>query len=345
MLRRLAVIAATLLGLLLLFELACRVLPVSTSTDTGYHHHPDILNYPAHHEWRVATGWDLRNAQSLRSNNLGFAAHRDFVPDERALALIGDSFVEASMLPAPARPGPQLEQALNGRPVYAMGGPGSSLLDYADRMQFAQRQLKVKDFVLLLEPGDVRQAICGSGNVHSACLDGATLQPRRERQPAAGGLKKLLRHSAAAQYLASQLKLQPQQVVASVRQFFSPAGRPAAAKEGVPGLGPAGTQAVVTEFFNRLGPSQGFGRVLFIVDGRHDATDTALDAGLLAERRAFMAAARTWGAQVLDAEEAYATHWAASKRSLSVGPYDRHLNALGVHLLFTAASRRLAGPP
>lgn len=344
MLRRLAVIAATLLGLLLLFEVACRLLPVSSSTDTGYHHHPDILNYPAHHEWRVATGWDLRNAQVLRSNNLGFAAHRDFVPDERALALVGDSYVEASMLPGPARPGVQLEQALGGRPVYAMGGPGSSLLDYADRMQFAQRQLKIQDFVVLLEPGDVRQAICGSGNVHSACLDGATLQPRRERQPAAGGLKKLLRHSAAAQYLASQLKLQPQQVVASVRQFFSPPSPPAATK-GVAGLGPAGTQAVVTEFFSRLGPAQAFGRVLFIVDGRHDGSDPAQDPGLQAERRAFMAAARAWGAQVLDAEEAYATHWAASKRSLNVGPYDRHLNARGVQVLFTAASRRLAGAP
>src|SRR5471032_90028 len=93
----------------LVLELLCRVLPVSTSTDTGYYTDPVILTYPPRHEWVASTGWDLRNAQHLVANNLGYAAHRDFVRDERAVALIGDSFVEASMLPAPERPGAQLE--------------------------------------------------------------------------------------------------------------------------------------------------------------------------------------------------------------------------------------------
>ena len=339
MLRRLSVMAATVLVLLLAFEGLCRLLPVSTSTETGYHHDPDILNYPARHDWQVATGWDLRNAQRLQSNNLGFAAHRDFVPDERAVALIGDSFVEASMLPEAARPGRQLEQALGGRPVYAMGGPGSSLLDYADRVRLARQRLKVRDFVFLLEPGDVRQAICGSGNVHSACLARGTLEPRRERQPAAGGLKKVLRHSAAAQYLASQIRLEPQQLVQSAVRFFKgPSDN--APVNGVPGLEPAAIQAVLKEFFGRMGPSSGFGRVLFVVDGRHDLKGPPLDAGLKVEREAFMAAAREWGALVLDAEEAYGTHQASSQRLLDVGPYDKHLNTLGVQVLFTAAARR-----
>lgn len=341
MLRRLSVMAATVLVLLLAFEGLCRLLPVSTSTDTGYHHDPDILNYPARHEWRVATGWDLRNAQWLRSNNLGFAAHRDFVPDAKAVALIGDSFVEASMLPEADRPGRQLERALGGRPVYAMGGPGSSLLDYADRVRLARQRLAVRDFVFLLESGDLRQAICGSGNVHSACLATDSLEPRRERQPSAGGLKKVLRHSAAAQYLASQLKLQPQQAVAAVRELLRPAP-PSPAREGLAGLQPAAVQAVLKEFFARMGPSSEFGVVLFVVDGRHDLKGPPMDAALVAERQAFMAAAREWGALVLDAEQAYQAHHAVSKRSLDVGPYDKHLNALGVQVLFNEAARRFS---
>lgn len=343
MLRRLFVMAATVLALFAAFEGLCRILPVSSSTETGYHHDPDILNYPARHEWIMSTGWDLRNAQRLRSNNLGFAAHRDFVPDPRAVALIGDSFVESSMLAERERPGYQLEMALAGRPVYAMGGPGSSLLDYANRIRLARDRLQVRDMVVLLEAGDLRQALCGSGNVHSACLAPGSLEPRRQLQPAAGGLKRVLRHSAAAQYLASQLKVQPQQVVTAVAQWFKPTVPKAAEPQGLPALSPAATQAVLDAFFGRLGPSEAHGKLLFIVDGRHDRDDRPLDPQLQAERTAFMTAARRWGALVLDAEQAYAGHHATSKRSLSVGPYDHHLNALGVQILFRAAAARLDG--
>ena len=343
MLRRLSVMAATVLVLLLAFEGLCRLLPVSTSTDTGYHHDPDILNYPARHEWRVATGWDLRNAQRLKSNNLGFAAHRDFVPDAKAVALIGDSFVEASMLPQADRPGPQLERALGGRPVYSLEGPGSSLLDYANRIRLARRTLKVMDFMVLVETGDVRQSFCGSGHVHSACLDLSTLEPRRERQPAAGPIKRLLRHSAAAQYLVSQLKLEPQHLVSAITQYFEPrSAEPTAAR--LAALEPAAIQAVTREFFSRLGPSDQYGRVLFVVDGRHDLNGPQLSDSLQAERIAFMVAAKEWGAMVFDAEEAYAAHQSQSARLLEVGPYDGHLNALGVRVLFSASARRFEAP-
>ena len=115
-------------GLLLACELALRALPVSTSTETGYYVDPLILTYRPHHAWTSSTGWDLRNAQRQRSNNFGFLASRDFEPDPAAVALIGDSYVEASMLPAHDRPEAQLEAAIGNRPVFAMGGPGSSRL-------------------------------------------------------------------------------------------------------------------------------------------------------------------------------------------------------------------------
>lgn len=79
MLRRLSLIVATAAAMVALGEALFRVLPVSTSTATGYHVHSDVLGNPPHHEWRVSTGWDLRNAQTLRSNNKGFAATRDLL--------------------------------------------------------------------------------------------------------------------------------------------------------------------------------------------------------------------------------------------------------------------------
>src|SRR5262249_49116400 len=144
-----------------------------------------------------------------RSNNYGFLDARDFERDPNAVALIGDSFVEASMLPQRDRLGPQIERRLQAREVYAMGAPGSALLDYAERIRFASERFDIHDFVLLLEHGDVAQSLCGSGNVHAPCLDRVTLAPRTEKQPPPGTLKKVLRSSALAQYLFSQLKLDP----------------------------------------------------------------------------------------------------------------------------------------
>lgn len=350
MLKRLGWIVSTLVVLLLAAEAVLRLLPVSTRTSMGYHVHPDVLAYPPGHVWRVSTGWDMRNSQTLRSNNMGFAAQRDFVPDPTAVALIGDSYVEASMLAETDRPAVQLEAALEPRrPVYAMGGPGSSLLDYAVRMQWAHEQLRVRDMVILMEQGDLRQALCGSGNVHSACLDPTSLQPRTERRAQGGAINRILGESALAQYLASQLKLRPSDALNGLRRLFESRLRGDAAPKGLPALSAPAIESVIRAFFERLAPMQPSIRLVVVVDGRRTtAAPTPDEAGFANERRLFIEAARGWGAHVIDAEDVYRPHLTRSRRSLVVGPYDSHLNATGVGLLMTAAAKelnRLEGRP
>jgi hypothetical protein len=335
-------------GFLLTGEVVFRVLPTSTATLTGYYVDPAILSYPPHHVWRTATGWDLRNAQTLRSNNLGFPSSRDFVPDPQAIALIGDSYVEASMLSALDRPAAQLESLLGGRrAVYALGGPGSSLLDYAERIRFAYERLGVRQFVVLMEPGDVRQALCGSGNVHSACLDRATLLPRTQTLPEPSWLKRVLRHSALAQYVVGQLKVDPQRLLRAAFVRSVP-GETARASDSAPTALPKASSAsgdkmvdtVTTVFFARVAPYLHEGRLVMVVDGRRPG-QRALETGIAFERRRFMDLARTAGATVLDAEPLYAEHQSRSRLSLEVGPYDEHLNALGVRIVMTAAAKAI----
>lgn len=338
-----------LLAALVALELLLRLLPVSTATLTGYHTDPDLLTYPAHHQWRVATGWDLRNPQTLQANNLGFAAGVDFQPDPRAVALIGDSYVEASMLDAADRPGAVLQRLLPDRPVYAMGGPGSSLLDYAQRIRWSHERLQVRDFVLLLERFDARQSLCGSGNVHSRCLDPATLAPRVERQPAPGRAKRVLRHSALAQYLAGQIRVQPQ---ALARAMFTRVTPESAAEAAVPPVPRAPsdnekaqmhrrTDAVVRAFFDAAGPHLA-GRLVVLVDGRRGGP-AAVPELIDLERSRLIERLRAGGAGVVDLETDFARHAAASRRSLDVGPYDGHLNGLGTRLAMGRAAAEL--PP
>lgn len=345
--------ARALLGVfafVLACELVMRALPVSSSTETGYHFDDKVLTYPAHHEWQAATGWDLRNAQEMRSNNFGFVADRDFVFGENAVALIGDSYVEASMLAPRDRPGAQLESALGGqRPVYALGGPGSSLLDYAERVRFASRRFGIRDFVLLVERGDVRQALCGSGNIHGACFHWASLSVKAEKQPEASMAKKILRRSAFAQYMFSQLKVSParlwrqafaQTVVnhgATVTERTANDSELHENHEPSPEI-----DAVTRAFFRRVQPFVE-GRLILIVDSDR----AALRAGRTtydADRLRFISLAREAGATVIDTEPVFAQHYAVSSLGLDVGPYDGHLNGIAIGLIARCAASALRSP-
>jgi hypothetical protein len=335
-------VVATLVAAEFLF----RLLPVSTATLSGYYFDEDILTYPAHHEWRISTGWDLKNPQALRSNNLGFAADRDFHRAARALALIGDSYVEASMLAPEERPGAQLQAALGDqRVVFAMGTPGTALLDYAQRIRFASETLGVRDFVVWIEAGDARQSLCGSGNVVSRCLDRETLEPRVERRPPPSSWHRLARHSALAQYVFAQLKVDPNRLVDATFTRITPEAtakstaadnrRSIAGTRTLPARSRRAVDAVVGQFLREIAPHRN-GRLLIVVDGRRGARAAAGPDPLQLERQYLLAKLREAGLEVLDLEPLYARHAADSRLSLEVGPYDRHLNALGVRLVVGA---------
>ena len=344
MLRAIVIAAASCLATLLGLELVMRCLPVSSATLTGYYADPDILGYPTGHEWTVATGWDLRNAQHLRANNLGFSADADFVPDPQALVLIGDSYVEASALAAPDRPDVQLAAALakrsGSRPVYAMGSPGTALLDYAQRIRFAAERLQSRDFVVWLEQGDAREAVCGSGQVHSRCLDRATLAPRIERLPGPSALKRWARHSALAQYVFGQLKLDPARLWAAVLPARAAAPQPSAAEVAAARAASMKmVEAVLDEFTAQAGPHLR-GRLLFAVDG-HRGPPPAQPSAIDFERNYLLRRLAERGFEVIDLEPVYAAWRAQSKLSPEIGPYDQHLNALGVRLVMGAIAARL----
>ncbi|WP_397534925.1 hypothetical protein [Roseateles sp.] len=341
---------AGLLCLVVALELAFRLLPVSTATLTGYYIDADLLTYPPGHSWKVATGWDLRNAQRLQANSHGFASHREFESNPNAVALIGDSYVEASMLAAQDRPGAQLERQLGGRAVFPLGTPGTALLDYAQRIRYASERFGVKDFVVLMEAGDARQSLCGSGNVVSRCLDAKTLQATVERQAAPSTAKRWLRHSALAQYINSQLKFRPEAFWRSVWTRQTPelqAAKPddldrATVRQADVERSRQVIDAVLDRFFSEIAP-YAKGRLVIAVDGSRGVEPTPPSDGQF-ERAYLIASLRERGATVVDLESIFRKHALASGRSLEVGPYDAHLNAIGVGLAMQASTSALLHP-
>lgn len=332
--------------LTLVLEGVFRLLPVSTATANGYYTDPMILTYPAGHRFKMSTGWDLRNAQSLRANNAGFVADVDFVPDPKAVALIGDSHVEASALPAEQRPAAQLARLLPpDRRVFAMGSPGTSLLDYAERVRLAAQRYDVQDMVILVDIGDLRQSLCGSGQIAGPCIHGATGQPGIDRWPEPSMLKQWVRHSALAQYLFSQLKVAPDRLWPALRGLpasLLPGHRTAAAATATSSP-PAGPDAQTLDligrsFFDRIRPHVR-GRLVIVIDRPVPGHESP---GMpLADSDRFADLARAEGATVVDMAPVYAAHARQSSRSLAVGPYDGHHNALGVGLVAAAIAQGL----
>lgn len=320
-----------LLGVLLAvlaLEGALRLLPTSTYTDTGYHIDPLIVTYRPGHRFHSSQGWDFSQPQAHHANNLGFLSSRDFVPDPAALVVIGDSFVDASMLPEDERLGGQLQRLLGARPVYAMGGPGSSLLDYAERLRYAAEELDARDFVLVLERGDARQSYCGSGNVHGPCIDRASGAARTEIRPAAGAAQRYLRHSALLQYLLGHLRFDPQ--VRLQRALRALGGAGSGVAQG-PRTGAATNDfseaeiaRVVEAFFARIEPYRR-GRLLMVFDSDRVRMEAG-ESGTTPEREQFMALARAHGAEVIDTLPGFRAAVAASGRHLEISPLDGHWN-------------------
>jgi hypothetical protein len=325
--------AGGVLAAVLTLELFFRALPVSTSTETGYYFDPLLLTYPAHHPFTSATGWELQNARRNHANNFGYLADHDFVRDSNAIALIGDSFVEGSMLTPPNRFAARLEARLSGaRPVYALGAPGTALLDYAERLRFASERFGIHDFVLLLEHGDVAQALCGSGNIQAQCLDGKTLAPRIEKHAPAGMFKRLLRRSALAQYLFSQLKVNPAVWVRSLLRGHSATAASAPPAHDSPKIPSEVVQRVLDEFFARTEAYRNGGTLILVImgDQQDDVTMRLVET------------ARLHGATLIEAEPLLRAETKRSGLSMHVSPNDAHLNGQAFRVLSDAVARALS---
>lgn len=198
-----------LLGFLLaaiLAEGVLRLFPVSTGYDFGAVDMQDpVLRGTPFFHYTYSTDWSfhLRNAGAL--NNYGFRASIDYSPDPRALAVVGNSFVQADAIDPREAITERLGNLLR-RPAYALGADGFSLADYLAAARWAGDTFRVHTVVILLTTGDLSHSCLPWPGKHNLRMVDGTASLSLTDRSAPSRAKRLLNDSSLFRYVFANLR-------------------------------------------------------------------------------------------------------------------------------------------
>jgi len=161
--------------------------------------------------WSRFADFSMRNR--VHTNNLGFINDQDYSPDAALplVAVIGDSYVEAAMVPWGETLQGRLAKALLGeRRVYSFGVSGAPLSQYLAFADYARRTFHPAKMVIVVVTNDFDESLLrykrDPGFHYFDQKDGELILRRVDYAPSP--LLGLLRHSRLCMYLLTNVQLQ-----------------------------------------------------------------------------------------------------------------------------------------
>lgn len=211
-----ALVAAIVL--VVVVEVALRVLPIVS----GVHRQSprpgaasSSARLLANHDYTWSLGWDLRHVVHGKTNAMGFIAPYDYATDQPAIALLGDSFVEAQMLAYDESLAGKLDARLTGG-MHALnfGLSGAALPHYLGMAREMGARFRFEGAVIVVTGYDYEEGFETKEGVYRWGDD-----PQRELivlVPAAerGRLVSVVRELALVRYVRANLKLSADKVFA-----------------------------------------------------------------------------------------------------------------------------------
>jgi hypothetical protein len=147
----------------LTIEIALRFLPVSSVTGTMVvDHNNPILRFTPNQPFTFSEGWQFAIVNTGRINNYGFINDQDYTrhDEQGPLIVIGDSYVEAIMVPYPQTVQGRLASLLkNKRKVYSMGISGAQLAQYLAFAQYAWAEFHPQEMVFVIVGNDFDESL------------------------------------------------------------------------------------------------------------------------------------------------------------------------------------------
>jgi hypothetical protein len=261
--------------------------------------------------------WKFSHAQHRKINNYGFVDNFDYIPKSQPIAVIGDSYIQSTMLPYQETLQSHLSVKFNKQiPVYSYGIPMYALAGYLGTAEYASREFQPKIFVFLLTKGDLSESIQSqSGSYFLDRPDGELKFENQERRNGA-----ILYKSALLRYLNIQIHFNPQKIVQS--QFkLSPPSEVQLDRNSYQEI----SERLLNLFATKtMVNSQ---NTIFIIDSdRNQIYDKKLKADRQ-ELLTFKDVATAKGYRVVDTQALFETYYQDTHKRLDFLPTDFHWNA------------------
>ena len=342
----LAIVSAAigLAAFAVLAEIALRFLPVSTGIrGEAVTQARPVFHLTPNTGYVYSRGWDLAMVNHGRVNNAGFVNDQGYAKDGKPLlAVIGDSYIEALMVPFAETLQGRLAKALDGKlRVYSFAASGAPLSQYLIWARLAARDYGAKALIVNVVGNDFDES-----HMAYRIAEGFWLYTPQayetlelhlvEYRP--GVWRAIAAHSALARYFFSNLRVQDtlkgfDALGDRVLSWFSDTPAPVYAGNTAADTGNPRIKAslmVIDAFFRDLPEMTGLapGRIAFTLDGFRYPETEAAGAGTYFDRmrRAFRGRAAALGYEVIDLDPPFQAHYRQNRQRFE-WPRDGHWNA------------------
>jgi hypothetical protein len=300
-------------------EAVLRFLPVSSTpmVEPITDDQPIFRFYPDR-PYLYSQGWNLKLANSGRTNNAGFVNDQLYErTDDPLLAVIGDSYVEAFMMSYDETLQAHLEQCTGERGrVYSFAASGAPLSQYLVWAQHAREEYGADGLVIVVVNNDFDESLAnykrGPGFHHFERVGDEYQLRLVEYQP--NPLRWLVYNSALARYLVFNLNIQntlanlPARAMHLLKTSNPPPRCAGNTVEGASLRRVSAAKRAVDLFFEHLPQRANLpaDRILFVLDGTRPAlydSDTlaeAQDSYFPQMRRYFIQQAQAKGYALID---------------------------------------------
>lgn len=332
---------------LVLLEIVLRFLPVNEGLRTQ----PVDANNPVPRFQPDRTsifsrGWNFSIVNTVRTNNAGFVNDQDYVTDDPRplIALVGDSYVEAVMVPYAQTAAGRLAAVFgNTARVYSFGASGSALSQYLAYAKYVRDTFRPATLVVLVVGNDFDESLIKYKDWPGQTLfaegpDGTLVPVRRDYAPSLP--RRVAQHSALAMYLLTNVGLN------GVQRLWQSWRKPAqetwvgntAATASAERI--ADSRRAVDAFLARLPEAAGLpaSNIVIAVEANRQLIYGTVSAEAAAAsyfevmRRDILADADAAGFRVIDLHQPFEVHWKENGEHFEWAE-DWHWNGLG-HALF-----------
>lgn len=338
--RRTLLLSATaiLVSVLALAEICFRFLPVSDGlVKEAVHAGSPVLKFTPNTDFVYSHGWSLERANRGRVNNDGFVNDQDYDPTDTRplLAIVGDCFIEAAMVPSRDTVQARLAEQIRatGR-VYSFGASDSALSQYLVWAEYAVGKYNATGLVINVDDDDFAESLLKyksmPGRHHfSEAPDGRLELHRVDLTP--DPLREMSRQSALGRYLHYHLNIGKHlpAMPGNVRAAHHRGSLAAFDPQRV-----ADSEKVIVAFLNELPRRTALpaDRILLVVEGIRGDLYTGQRAGedsyFGLMRKALLKEARERGYELIDLHSHFAARYHRDKELLHF-PDDRHWNSTG----------------